>query len=127
MVKVLSRMLMVALAVVVAANFALAQDGEGKKKGEGKGKRGPFNAEQFIKDNGGKEVDGKLVLTKDDFLAAQKAKGREGERVEAMAKWIFGEDKQVDVEGLKKKMEERRAEWQKKGGGKGGKGKKKAD
>ena len=117
MVKVLSRMLMVALAVVVAANFALAQDGEGKKKGEGKGKRGTFSAEQFVKDNGGVEKDGKWVLTREGYMKAQKEKGRDEERAKGFWNRVVGEDvQQITLDELKAKFEKMRAERSKDGG-----------
>jgi hypothetical protein len=107
--KYLSRALALAVAGLLMASIALAQDAPKEKK-----KRDP---EAFFKALGAKDVDGKLVLKKDDFLASNFAKKAGDEKAGNFWKRIAGDAAatQVDFDTFKKNMPQRG----KKGGGGG--------
>ena len=94
----------------VVASLASAQDQpEGKKKR----KRDP---ESMFKAMGAKEVDGKLILKKDDYLASPMAKRAGDEKAQARWKALAGDADQIDFDTFKTKMQEAPCQIRKEGG-----------
>ena len=108
MVKLFSRVLVLAMAWLVVAAVASAQDAPPKKK---------FDPEARFKAMGAKEVDGKLILKKADFDASEAAKKMGDEKSKSFWTRIAGDADQVDFDTFKSKMPKRGG---KKGGGGGG-------
>jgi len=112
MVKHLSRALVLAVAGLLMASIASAQEAPKEKK-----KRDP---EAFFKALGAKDVDGKLVLAKEDFDKSNFATKAGAEKAGNFWKRIAGsaDAKTVDFDTFKKNMPQRG----KRGGGGGGGG-----
>ncbi len=111
MARLFRTALAVAVACLVTVNVAWAQKkGDGTKR-EGKGKA---TTEQLFKDLGSKDG---VTLTKADFLATAKAKGRDEARAQKYWEKIAGDKESITFEEFKAKRERKAAEGGKPGGG----------